>query len=747
LVVDFIEGVGDDEDLLARDAQIFSGVGRRRVGAGLAVDLAGEGVVSFLFWRWLRVHGPQFKAHFAPHLSMPQLRHRPRDLVQRRYEIQKLLGSGAFGTVYGCLDGELQTPVALKEMHVLDERGMEREAALAQFRAEAIHLSKLNHPHIVRGHYERDSGAWRVCPVCGLDFPQLRECPDHGGALLPLDARHYLVMEYVGGPDLLARAETEGGRLSLDASYIWMHHIASALAHVHARGFVHRDLKPENIRLRADSSEAVLLDFGIASQDGSASGDRYGTRARRATMGGGTLGYAPPTPAEADHPDARSDIYAFGMTFYHLLCGLDPTLPQNERQMRSRSPRDFRPEIPQWLDELLRDCIASSPDERPQNGAGLLERLESGPNSVPSVAAPNVSSPASNAPPVMPLLFRSGHYARHLNDLVWLCDEFPDEASKRLYEGEFERWLQTQNNEPLARAAISSRQQPSKRAGLETWVQATGLVARPEVQLSSAALDFGSFGKEEQRTRKVQLQRVGRGYLFGQATTSAGALSTPGAWEGEAVDIPFTFDSFRLRPGRYEGQVQLSGSMGLINIPWTALVRGPSALAPFATVLANGAFGLVAGGALRAVPFMVSHQEHTGWLSRQFSEKWWPLAPAFGVVAAMCWGVWSLLFALSRRGCGVLMTLLLVGTLVCGYSMVMAETQLIGGDALLKPYLQPIVHDFAPGGWMFAGATIGALGAALWRWRDLASNRFWAVFAGVFATWALVYAALQGALR
>jgi len=688
---------------------------------------------------------------------MPLLRHRPRDIVQGRYEIQKPLGSGAFGTVYGCLDLELQTLVAAKEMHVLDERGGERGAALAQFRAEAIHLSKLNHPQVVRGHYERDNGAWRICPVCGLDFPQLRECPNHGGALIPLDARHYLVMEYIAGPDLLARAEQEGGKLGLDESYIWMQQIASALAHVHSRGFVHRDLKPENIRLRADTGEAVLLDFGIASQEGGAMGDRYGTRARRATMGGGTLGYAPPTPAEADQPDARSDVFAFGMTWYHLLCGLDPTEPANERAMHARSPREFRPEIPSWLDELLRECIQFSPDARPQNGGELLARLENGENAPAPLAtgfspSPNdapttlLSSPA-NATTVAPMLWKSGHYARHLQDLVWLCDEFPDEAARRLYEGEFERWLRAQNNETLARAAVSARANPSKRAGLETWMQATGLVARPEANVSPASLDFGSFGKEQQRTQTLKLRRNGRGYLFGQGQTGAGALSTPGAFEGEAVDIPFTFDSFRLRPGRYAGQVQLSGSMGQIAIPWTALVRGPSVLAPFATVLANGAFGLVAGGALRAIPFLVAHQSHMGWLSRQSIQGWWPIGPAFGAVAALCWALWSLVFAIFRRGCGVLMSLILFGTLVCAYCAFMGSTQLIGGDALLRPHLQPIVHNFAPGGWMFAGATIGALGASLWRWRDLASNRFWAVFAGVFGTWALVYLALQGALK
>ncbi len=703
---------------------------------------------------------------------MPQLRHRPRDLIQNRYEVRRLLGSGAFGTVYGCLDEELQTPVAVKELHVLDEPGSgrsgdsERAAALNQFRAEAIHLSKLNHPHIVRGHYQRDAGAWRVCPVCGLDFPQLRTCPDHGAALIEVDSRHYLVMETIGGPDLLTKAEQEGGHLALSESLGWMEQIASALAHVHARGFVHRDIKPENIRLRDDqTSEAVLLDFGIASQNGTPNGDRYGTRARRVTMGGGTLGYAPPTPAEADNPDARSDIYAFGMTWYHLLCGLDPTEPANERNMQAHTPRDFRPEIPFWLDQLLSDCIALDPARRPQNGTELLERLQRGQGIAPASVNPATPTPAVSpipgslpttttapfAPPQTPqpppLLFRSGHYARDLNDLVWLCDEFPDEAATRLYDGEFERWLRAQNNETLARAATSARQLGSKRAGLETWVQSTGLAARPEVQASLPVLDFGSFGKEQQKTQKLQLRRIGRGYLFGSAATGAGALSTPGAFEGESVDIPFTFDAFRLRPGRYDGQVQLSGSMGQISIPWTARVRGPSVLVPFLVVLGNGAFGMIAGGALRAAPFLATKQQHLNWLSRTPVKEPWLVALSFGGAVAASWLAWTIVFALFRRSCGILMSLVLMGTLVSIFCAFAGVTQLMSGDALLKPYMQPIVHDFAAGGWMYAGATIGALGGSLWRWRDLASTRFWAVFTGFGATLLMVYFALQGALK
>ena len=66
---------------------------------------------------------------------MSELKHRAGDLIDNRYQVRKIMGSGAFGTVYGCRDTELDVPVAVKELHVIDEA--ERAVALAQFRAEA----------------------------------------------------------------------------------------------------------------------------------------------------------------------------------------------------------------------------------------------------------------------------------------------------------------------------------------------------------------------------------------------------------------------------------------------------------------------------------------------------------------------------------------------------------------------------------------------------------------------------------
>ena len=96
------------------------------------------------------------------------VRHRVGETIQDRYAIENELGSGAFGTVYKCRDRELDTLVAIKELHVLDEPstpGDERKHALELFRREATHLSNLRHPNIVSGHYQPHNGTWLICPV------------------------------------------------------------------------------------------------------------------------------------------------------------------------------------------------------------------------------------------------------------------------------------------------------------------------------------------------------------------------------------------------------------------------------------------------------------------------------------------------------------------------------------------------------------------------------------------------------
>ena len=348
------------------------------------------------------------------------LRHRAGELIEERYEIQRELGSGAFGTVYLCRDSELDTLAAVKELHVLIEAAptaalSAREQALQQFRREAIHLSQLRHPHIVSGHYEREAGIWLACPICGYTFKGSPRCEDHQAAPIVVRQRHYLVMEYLDGADLGQAAARAGGSLPVDDSLKYVRQAAEALQLIHTRGFVHRDIKPENIRLRARSNDAVVLDFGIATPTGEA-GD-FSTRTHRHTAGGGTLGYAPESPTERRHPDARSDVHALGMTLYRLLSGCDPTDPKDLHALRRLSPREHNPAIPPDLELLIKSSISSEPSERPADAAQFLARL------IPIIHPPPPLQADYHPHSALPgFSFRSGKTAHDLRNW-WPCSK------------------------------------------------------------------------------------------------------------------------------------------------------------------------------------------------------------------------------------------------------------------------------------------------------------------------------------
>ncbi len=678
---------------------------------------------------------------------MPQLRHRQNDRIQNRYEVRRLLGSGAFGTVYGCRDLEIDVPVAVKELHVLDDLGGEREAALLQFRAEATHLSKLRHPHIVSGHYEPHAGNWAICPVCGLDFAPDARCPDHNAPLIAIASRHYLVMEYLSGLDLLQLSAQNGGVISLESALLYATQIASALSYIHARGLVHRDIKPENIRLREGEDEAVLLDFGIATTGAleGETGDRYGTRVQRHTTGGGTVGYAPEMPSERQNPDARSDIHAFGMTFFHLLTGKDPTLPGDLRAMRTHTPRDFAPQIPAALDQLLVDCTQLEASQRPQNGAELLRRLENL-NAPAAPLAPTqklaASAPASRL--VVPLSFRSGDSATDASQLLALLDAFPDEAARKLAAGEIEAWFAGNGETELAQKAaeLRARYRGRLKQGLEALAQSLG-AELPSLDIDTQQLNFGSLGEGAQKTLDLHLKNRGRGHLFGLIRASHPAISTYGEWDGNQVKIPVSFDANRLRPGKYSGEIALDSSAGERIVPFSARVRGPSWLAPFLTTLIYGFFGLIAGAALRFAPFYGLRNPPLGWLGQ--TGLAWQNSAYFGLTCGAVLLVWTTLEALSRRSCALWLSAGFLGTLATLGAMIFGGDLLRSGDAFLQPIFGVALGNYAVGGWMTAGAGIGATLGSLRRFKDLFSARILAVAGGWIGVLLLVYLALAGA--
>jgi serine/threonine protein kinase len=679
------------------------------------------------------------------------LQHRTGELIDERYEAQSVLGSGAFGTVYLCRDLELETLVAVKELHVLDDPDTgenERETALAQFRREAVNLSRLRHPHIVSGHYEPQSGAWLVCPVCGHTFKGTPRCPEHNAAPIVVRQRHYLVMEYLDGPDLAEAAEATGGALPISQALRYIREIAEALELIHARGLVHRDIKPENIRLRAapgtSGDDAVLLDFGIATATGE-SGD-FSTRVQRHTTGGGTFGYAPESSQERLHPNARSDIHALGMTLYRLVSGYDPLLDADLLEMRRRRPTELNNAIPIGLEDLILRSISSDPDDRPSNAAAFLDEISEVVAPSKAVAVP-AASPDSFGASAPEFVFRSGDRARTVQDLVRLMDLHRQEAKEYLYHGDLASWLARIGRADLAQRAreIEEEYPDRKYQGLEALAQSTGLVDPPSLELSPRFLDFGTIQGGSRRTLTLRLRNSGRGHLFGLLRSGDAGLVFEEAFEGNRHSIAITLDTRSLPRGKYDGEIVIDSSAGEMHVPVAAQIQGGPSISAAFTVFFWALLGMIGGLALRNLPFQ-GQSVGAHWLSGdEIIENSLMTMIVFGVVT------WGALLALTlaeatRRKSWTLFfsagTASLPVAVLCG---AFALPLLIAGDTALRSLMPTALQGWAAGGWMMAGALLGASYGTLRRLDDVFSARLLSVLLGWLLVLAVIYGFLLGA--
>lgn len=209
-------------------------------------------------------------------------------IFAERYVVEAPLGEGASGAVFAAHEVATARAVAIK---LLRPELAEDTALRARFRREAGLLQHLTHPAIVS---VLGSGEASVQP---------------GGPTLP-----FLVMERLTG--LTLRAALQGGASSPTEVLSWLLPIASALDAVHHQGVLHGDIKPENVFLT--EAGAKLVDFGSAKVHGFPRLTATGELA-------GTPQYMAPEVISGERAlDARTDVYALGVTVFEALAGRLP---------------------------------------------------------------------------------------------------------------------------------------------------------------------------------------------------------------------------------------------------------------------------------------------------------------------------------------------------------------------------------------------------------------------------------------
>jgi tetratricopeptide (TPR) repeat protein len=286
------------------------------------------------------------------------------EVIQDRFEIDRLAGVGGMGEVFRATDRRTGERVAVKVL--LDRHG----------------------PRDLR--FEREAHM-----IADLDHPGLCRYVDHG---VMSTGEQFLVMEWLEGEDLsqrLARA-----RLTLQESVTVCARAAQALSVVHARGIVHRDLKPSNLFLIGGDVEHVkILDFGIAHLGG-VSTTQSGTVL-------GTLGYMAPEQARTGQEiDARADVFALGCVLFECLAGTPAFAGQHlmavlAKILFEQAPRvcELRPEVPEALDRLVARMLSKAPEARPADGAAIVAELAAlGPMLPAQEEAPRSSQ---QAPPAL----------------------------------------------------------------------------------------------------------------------------------------------------------------------------------------------------------------------------------------------------------------------------------------------------------------------------------------------------------
>lgn len=270
-------------------------------------------------------------------------------LLDGRFLVDRVLGEGGMGFVYGGTDTVEQRRVAIK---ILRTDFLQDTEIVQRFLNEAQAASRIGSPHI--------------CSVFGIG-----RAPNGAS---------YFVMEFLDGQNL---AEATDVQRILPVRRILRigRQIAVGLHAAHTSGIVHRDLKPDNVMLvQSSEGEFVkILDFGVA---------KVGSARSKLTRAGSVFGtpqYMSPEQASGSgEVDARADIYSLGIILYELAAGRVPFDDENMMNVLShhmfREPpplRDVAPQVvPEEFDAIVRRCLQKDPAFRFESMNALAGEIE-----------------------------------------------------------------------------------------------------------------------------------------------------------------------------------------------------------------------------------------------------------------------------------------------------------------------------------------------------------------------------------
>lgn len=284
------------------------------------------------------------------------------------------LGTANLGDTLAQLQ-QWPVPGPLREGQVID--GWQAEKLLSQSRQSLLYRVRDGQGRAwllktLPAAREQEPGAaqgllleeWFLRRVAGRHFPELHTASQR-------QHLYYVMREYPG--QSLAALLAEHGPLPMPQWLELARQLLQAVGVLHRRNLLHRDIKPENLHLGSDG-QLRLLDFGLAYCPGLSEDPLHELP--------GTPSYIAPEAFDGQPPSPRQDLYAVGVTLYHLLTGHYPygevEAFQRPRFGQPVNAARYRPDLPEWLQHNLQQALAADPAQRFETAEHWLLLLERG---------------------------------------------------------------------------------------------------------------------------------------------------------------------------------------------------------------------------------------------------------------------------------------------------------------------------------------------------------------------------------
>ncbi len=262
-------------------------------------------------------------------------------LLDNRYEILEVIGTGGMAVVYKARCHRLNRLVAIK---ILKDEYSRDEEFRRRFHAEGEAVAMLSHPNIVQVYDVSSS-----------------------------DNADYIVMELIDGITLKQYMEKKGV-LNWKETLHFSMQIAKALEHAHGRSIVHRDIKPHNVMVLKNGSVKVT-DFGIARVM-----SKSNTLTKEAL---GSVHYISPEQAKGGWVDNRSDLYSLGVVMYEMMTGRPPYDGESPVAVAIQHinggapmPSTLNPNIPGGLEQIIMKAMALEAKDRYASATEMLADME-----------------------------------------------------------------------------------------------------------------------------------------------------------------------------------------------------------------------------------------------------------------------------------------------------------------------------------------------------------------------------------